>query len=153
MAFATPAQIQDRVLVVGALIPGINTVSNGWPETEEPFTNAQLPALVVQMLPITPPANVSAEHFMLPLDFLLTVLADRFPDDVKIRERDNWTALAPFASAVPTTFKRRPRLENNDSGLAFTLTLPRMVSYGALPMDGALYPTIAFRMTVSIMQS
>lgn len=153
MTFATPAQIQDRMVVICALITGITTVSQGWPGGEVPFTSAQLPAVVLEMEPPLSNVSLDGQLMMVPLDFTLTVVAARYPGDRQIRNAATKAALEPYFTRVPSTFKQRPRLENGDTGLAFSTTLPRVEAFGNLSLDRVIYPCIRFRMTVNILSN
>jgi len=147
MAQPTPSQIKNRLVTMCDAISGINTAVDTWPTDSQPFTAAELPAFVVNIGPATNGMQ-AGQLFSMSREFMLTLLAARFPADWKLTDNTTWEVIEPYMLSVPTYFAQHPRLEHNDSGLAVAITLPTERPIVAITFDGGLYAALPFTLQV-----
>ena len=136
MAQPTVTQIKNQIVTLCGLISGIATALDDYPEDNEPFTNAELPAIVVRVGAATYEKQ-SAHRLMVSRTYQIIVHIERITEDVQDPDTAALEAVEPFLLSVATYLSAHPRLDNDDSGLAVSTTLqgdngpPRIVKEGA----------------------
>lgn len=151
MAAATPAQIKDRIVTLCGQVSGIITVQDDWPESNNPFTPAQLPAIVVSI----GRANnqwQSGTSFIMSRPYYLNLVSQRIEEDSKDPDTTALETIEPFLISIPLFFCARPRLENlatGDAGLALSTSLPSDTGgVGRFIRNGGNYRGTMFILTV-----
>lgn len=152
MAAPTPSQIKDRIVTMCPSIAGVTTAVDAWPNDDNPFTAAELGAIVVR-LGLGTPNPINATSFRMSRVVQFIILARRFTKDYKLTDQVAWEALEPLMLAIPLYFQQHPRLEYNDSGLALSITLPQEREIAPLAFKGALYASMVMEMTVQTIHS
>lgn len=140
---ATPAQLKARLVDLYELISGIVTVTDDWPQDNKPFSDAQLPAVIVQMGRATNEKQ-SAANFLMTRPYFGILLAARIPNDVKIPDAETLASVDPFLISVPRFFMAHQRLELNDAGLITFPVLPTDSAPGRFAFRGATYIRTVF---------
>ncbi len=147
MSAPTPTEIKTRLMALAAQVSGIVTVADDWPEDNEPFAPALLPALIVVVRGATN-TRISIHKYQSTRTFEFHVPIQRITDDVKNPDTLALRAVEPFLLSIPALFAGRPRLENGDAGLALESGLPQDLPARKIVRDGAEYTGAIFTMTV-----
>lgn len=140
--------IHKRIVDIAALVPGIKSAQAWWPESGRPFDNRELPVMIVVPAPTQVNQILSGSEYQSGQDWYLELFVKRFPGDSKVRHRETWDLVRSFARSVPDTFNKHRYLQLNDAGIVKSISIPAVQSWQPDTLDGALYASISFRMTV-----
>ena len=147
--------IHERLVALCLAMPTVTTAQAWWPDNEEPFTDAQLPAAIVMPAPNVNNQILSGSEYQTNEDWVLGFLVKRFPGDYDLRDRTTWGLVRPFIRSVPSYFNARRSLELTPAtpGLVRGITLPSVFSLAPASFDQALYAAVGFRMTTYTIHS
>ncbi len=147
MAEAQPDDIQERLVSLCALIPGVETSEAWWMDDHKPFVDAELAAIIINPAPSGTNQFLSGSEYTGGQDWFLNCLIKRFPYDYKLRDRETWGLIRPFMRTVADFFNEHRYLELNDAGIVRAITLPSLYSLTPSTLDRALYASVGLRMT------
>jgi hypothetical protein len=147
---STPSQIKDRVVTILGAVSGITTVLDDYPEDNEPFTAAELPACVVRLRGATN-AAVDGRGFAMTRTVAIILHAARSDEDIKYPDTNALEAIETFLLSIPAAFNARRRLNSDDGGLAgvTSITLPADDGRRTIVHESAWYFGAIFSMTVT----
>lgn len=152
MSAPTPTQVKERLMALAVQVSGIVTVADDWPEDNEPFTAAELPALIVVVRGAVN-TRINLHKYQSTRTFELHLPVARIADDVKNPDTAALEAVEPFLLSIPAFFAARPRLENGDSGLSYASSIPQDLPARKIVREGAEYTGVIFTMTVDTLHT
>lgn len=147
--------IHTRLVAVAALQSGLVTAQKWYPDDEEPFSAAEVPAVCISPAPVSNNQLLSGSEYVNGQDWILAYLIHHFPGDTQLRDRTTWDYIVPYIESVPAHFFGHQNLDlpGTDAGIVQKITLPSVISLAPATFDRAMYAAVGFRMTTYTVQS
>lgn len=117
MAAATPTQVKNRVVALYALIAGITTSLDDYPEDGLAFEDAELPVAITTLGPATNTA-FSKSGFIMTRTVTTHLLVASVEGSQSFPDTSAMEAVEPFMVSVPLFFSSRQQLDDPATGLS-----------------------------------
>lgn len=108
----SPSAIKDRIVTLMGEVSGVTTSLDDYPDKDDPFTGAQLPAAVTRLLHVPTTRRwlssgiyLERHVFTIPLHVAVVSNVDVLAPDTSVMEQ-----CEVFKASVPAFFAARPRL-------------------------------------------
>lgn len=110
---ATPAQIKDRIVSMTGAVSGITTALDDYPNDNQPFTDAELPAAVTRLYQASATREDYAnDMWLVTRSFQVQVVVSKVPDGAIVPDTTTMETVETFLRDIPRYFAQRRTLNN-----------------------------------------
>lgn len=140
----TVSAIKNRLVAIYGDISGIVTALDTYPDNNLPFENAELPAVVVRLVPDATNERLGARSFKMTRTFQAILHLQTTSGDWLLPDNTAEESAEPFMVSVPLAFCNAPHLERSDVGLALSADVPDCNGPVLIEKDGGRYIGLVF---------